>query len=75
MTRMHEGGNKRFEVEYNVCGLYCFMFMYLHYLALLFCCTQLFTKQPEASSETAERPCNKACNRFVNIIPCKSYAS
>ena len=75
VTQMHEGGNKRFELEYNVCGLYCFTFMYLHYLVFLSCCTQLFTKQPEASFEIAERPCNKARNRFVNIIPCKSHAT
>ena len=55
--------------------LYCFTFTYLHYLAFLSCCTQLFTKQPEASFEIAERPCNKARNRFVNIIPCKSHGT
>ena len=74
VTHMHEGGNKGFELEYNVCGLYC-LHLCIYVTYFLSCCTQLFTKQPEASCEIAERPCSKGRNRFVNIIPCKSHAT
>ena len=70
---MHKDKNKGFVLEYNVCGLYLFTPLCTHYMVFPSCCTQRFTKQPQAYLKAAEKACNKARNRFVNIIPCKSH--